>query len=147
MVELSNKLKQLLDKGLNYISNTSEFELSKKVRPEKWSKKEILGHLIDSAINNLQRFTEIQFESQPYKLRNYNQNELVKINDYQNSELKDIVELWLALNNRILHIIKLQTKKTLDYKIELDDSETIDLKFLIEDYVNHLEHHLNQIRE
>lgn len=145
MIELSNKLKQLLNKGLDYFSNTSEFELSKKMRPEKWSKKEVLGHLIDSAINNLQRFTEIQFEKQPYKLRTYNQNELVKFNDYQNSELKDIVELWLAINNRILHIIKLQTKKTLDYKIELDNSETIDLKFLIEDYVNHLEHHLNQI--
>ena len=111
MIELSNKLQQLLNRGLDYISNTPEFELSKKMRPEKWSKKEVLGHLIDSAINNLQRFTEIQYESQPYRLRTYNQNELVKINDYQNSELKDIVELWLALNNRILFIIKLRRIK------------------------------------
>jgi|TARA_R110000737_G_scaffold264685_1_gene272514 hypothetical protein len=62
--------------------------------PKKWSKKEILGHLIDSGINNLQRFTEIQFSDRPYVIRKYNQNELVIVNDYQNAEIKEILDFW-----------------------------------------------------
>jgi hypothetical protein len=62
MTETANKLDQLLKNGFNYLSRSTETELSQKVSTEKWSKKEILGHLIDSGINNLQRFTEIQFE-------------------------------------------------------------------------------------
>ena len=69
MTEIINRLEQLLKSGLEYISKSSESELTQKPNPEKWSKKEIIGHLIDSGINNLQRFTEIQFENKPYKIR------------------------------------------------------------------------------
>ena len=48
-----------LDKDLNYLTQSPESEISKKVAVEKWSKKEILGHLIDYGIYNLQRFTEV----------------------------------------------------------------------------------------
>ena len=65
-----------------YIQNCPTEELAQRPAPSKWSKKEILGHLVDSGVNNLQRFTEIQFHPKPYVLRNYNQDELVKINDY-----------------------------------------------------------------
>ncbi|MGB5497737.1 MAG: DinB family protein [Maribacter sp.] len=145
MTETTNKLGQLLKSGLEYISRSSDFEMNRKPSPEKWSKKEILGHLIDSGINNLQRFTEIQFENKPYKIRKYKQDELVKVNDYQNAETKEIVEFWVSLNNRIQILIEQQTEKTLDYKIELDTGNISDLRFLIKDYVDHLEHHLNQI--
>jgi len=139
------KLELLLKSGTAYIFNSSEFELTQKPSIEKWSKKEILGHLIDSGINNLQRFTEIQFENKPYKIRKYKQDELVKANDYQNAETKGIVEFWLSINNQILNLIKQQTEKTLNYKIELDKDNISDLRFLINDYVEHMEHHLNQI--
>lgn len=133
--------------GLEYISKSSEWELTQKPTPEKWSKKEIIGHLIDSGINNLQRFTEIQFENKPYKIRKYNQDELVKANDYQNSETEEIADFWLSINNRITKLIKQQTEKTLNYKIELAKGNISDLGFLMKDYVDHLEHHLNQIIE
>lgn len=145
MKETTHKLELLLELGINYLSKSSESELSQKTNPEKWSKKEIFGHLIDSGINNLQRFTEIQFESKPYKIRKYNQNELVKANNYQNSEIKEITELWSSVNNRILFLIKNQTTQTLSYKIELGKNNFSDLRFLIEDYVDHMQHHLNQI--
>ena len=147
MAETTNKLENLIKKGFNYVSNTSDHQLRQKTFPEKWSKKEILGHLIDSAINNLQRFTEIQFENRPYKIRNYNQSELVKANSYQNASTGELASFWLALNNRICSIIKHQTEETLNYKIELNDDEISDLRFLIKDYVEHLEHHINQILE
>ncbi len=145
MIETTNKLEQLLKKGLEYINQSSELELSEKESAEKWSKKEILGHLIDSAINNLQRFTEIQFKEKPYRVRKYNQEKLVPVNDYQNADTKEIVKFWNSINIRILNVIKVQTEKSLNYQIELDKNSFSDLRFLILDYVEHLEHHLNQI--
>ena len=145
MTETTNKLKQLLKRGLEYLHEFPEAELNRKVSPEKWSKKEILGHLIDSGINNLQRFTEIQFENKPYPIRDYKQNELVKANDYQNAKTKELIAFWLSINNRILRLIELQTESTLNYKIELSNNKLTDLRYLITDYVTHLEHHLNQI--
>ena len=112
---------------------------------DKWSKKEILGHLIDSAINNIQRFTEIQYAEKPYKIRPYNQNELVKWNDYQNENNQDLYDLWLQLNNHILHIIRNQTTETLQYQVILTTGEVANLQFLIQDYFSHFYHHLLQI--
>jgi len=110
-----------------------------------WSKKEILGHLIDSAINNIQRFTEIQFCEKPYQIRKYNPDELVKANDYQNKDVHELFQLWKQLNMHIRYIIENQTKNTLGYSIILPDNQKKDFRFLITDYINHLEHHLNQI--
>ncbi|WP_406685178.1 DinB family protein [Seonamhaeicola sp. MEBiC1930] len=145
MNELVERLKASLNLGSDFFLKSLESENTCKPTPDKWSKKEILGHLIDSAINNLQRFTEIQFVSKPYKIRPYNQNGLVESNNYQNAETREIVNLWLSLNHRILKVILLQNTTTLGYKIELDKGEIVDLRFLIEDYVEHLEHHLKQI--
>ncbi|XRE44891.1 hypothetical protein ACIVBQ_003095 [Tenacibaculum discolor] len=147
MTNTIHKLNQLLESGRDYFSKTSEYELAKKASPEKWSKKEILGHLIDSGINNLQRFTEIQFDSKPFKIRKYNQDELVKANNYQHSDTKEILEFWYLINNRIKKVMELQTEDSLNYKIEFEEGNISDLKFLMTDYVEHLEHHLNQIME
>lgn len=147
MTGMTNKLEQLLKSGLEYLSQSSELEMSLKSSVEKWSKKEILGHLVDSGINKLQRFTEIQFEDKPYIIRKYKQNELVKVNDYQNAKTNEIVQFWLSINKRIKSLIELQTEKTLNYKIELKKDNISDLRFLIKDYVDHLEHHLNQIKK
>ncbi len=147
MTETIHRLEHLLESGSDYISNSAESELNKKPSPEKWSKKEILGHLIDSGINNLQRFTEIQFENKPYSIRKYDQNELVIANNYKNAETKEVLAFWLSVNNRILNVIKQQTEKTLNYKIDLNNGTLTDLRFLITDYVDHMEHHLNQIKK
>ena len=146
LTETQDKLSKLIKTGFEAIPKYSESEMVYKVSTKKWSKKEILGHLIDSGINNLQRFTEIQFTTAiPYKIRNYSQNELVKANDYQNAETKEIAEFWKAINNRILYLFSIQNEKLLNTEIIFENGDTSDLKFLMEDYVNHLEHHLNQI--
>jgi hypothetical protein len=145
MTATIDQLEQLLQTGLAYLSKSSELEMSQKMSVEKWSKKEILGHLIDSGISNLQRFTEIQFENKPYTVRKYNQNELVKANDYQNAKSHEMIAFWLAINHRIKALIALQTEETLTYEIELGENNISDLRFLMKDYVDHLAHHLNQI--
>ena len=141
-----NDLEKELVSGFEFISMLSEEEMSFKKNPNKWSKKEILGHLIDSGINNLQRFTEIQFVEKPYTIRNYQQADLVKANDYQNAEAKELLSFWFSINKRIAEVVKKQTETTLNYKIQVDDNTTVDLRFLIEDYIKHLVYHLQQIK-
>lgn len=145
MEDVTKRLENLIKRGVEYISKSTEEDLTLKPSPEKWSKKEILGHLIDSAVNNLQRFTEIQFENKPYKVRDYKQNELVTANNYNNVQTLEILDFWVAINNRILSLVSQQTQETLSYKINVNGNDNLDLRFLILDYVNHLEHHLDQI--
>ena len=127
----------------NICIKATDFEI--KTTENKWSKKEVLGHLIDSAINNIQRFTEIQTFDKPYKIRTYNPDDLVKSNDYQNKNNQELFDLWMNLNLHILHILKNQTNETLAFQLILPNGELSDLQFLIEDYFDYLYHHLNQI--
>jgi DinB family protein len=145
MTETNQRLEHLVRTGLDYFSRSSQSEMSHKHSPEKWSKKEILGHLIDSGINNLQRFTEIRYEAKPYKIRKYKQDELVKANNYQEAELDELTELWAALNRRIMKVMENQIEQTLNDAIELPDGSFSDLRFLMIDYVDHLEYHLKQV--
>lgn len=127
-------------------SVNSIINFEEKSVPSVWSKKEILGHLIDSAINNLQRFTEIQFCEQPYEVRSYNPDALVLANNYQNKDKDALFQLWLQLNKQLVFIIQNLSADTLKLQLILPNQETKDLKFLISDYIDHLEHHLNQLK-
>ncbi|MBV1888123.1 MAG: DinB family protein [Urechidicola sp.] len=144
MEEAIKKIEKYLNLTESYFINATPTEINFKASDNKWSKKEILGHLIDSGINNLQRFTEIQFEEKPYSIRKYNQNSLVLTNDYQHSDLLELIGFWESINRRIITIMKMQTTETLRYEIEID-GEYNNLKFLMTDYVVHLKHHINQI--
>ena len=115
--------------------------------PDKWSKKEILGHLIDSAINNLKRFTEIQFLPQPYKVINYDQVNLVIVNGYQNLPLDQLLDLWQALNRQIVAVVKNIPAGKLNYPVDpqYENKELKTLGWIISDYVAHMEHHFRQV--
>ena len=63
----------------------------------------------------------------------------------KNAKIKKIIALWDNINNWILSVMKKQTPKTLIYKIELEKNKISDLSFLMKDYVEHLEHHLDQM--
>jgi hypothetical protein len=145
MTETTRRLNDLLESGAAYLAAASDVDLKNKRAPGKWSKQEVLGHLIDSGINNLQRFTEIQSAEEPFRIRSYKQDELVAANDYQNAEISELLQFWLSLNKRIVHIMQLQTDASLQAKIELPDGQIADLRFLMVDYVDHLEYHLKQI--
>ena len=138
------KFNQLLNENSNFAAINPIILVERK--PGKWSKKEILGHLIDSAIHNLVRFTEINYAAKPYRHRPYNQIDLVNLNQYQTKDINELNQLWLSLNRQIIRIMKSVDENALDYKIILSDESVIDLRFLMTDYVEHLEHHINQIR-
>ena len=139
------KFEKLLNENVNFFPTISCEILEAKI-PGKWSKKEILGHLTDSAIHNLVRFTEINYLEKPYQHRPYNQIDLVNLNQYQTMDIEELTQLWFLINKQIIKIMKSVDNEVLDYKIILSDESVIDLKFLMTDYVAHLEHHINQIR-
>lgn len=129
------------------LKNLASRELLKRPAEGKWSKQEILGHLIDSAINNLQRFTEIQFLPQPYTVISYRQNELVIVNNYQDLPLDHLLDLWQALNRQIMLVVKNIPFEKLDYPVDpqYENKELKTLSWIICDYVAHMEHHFRQI--
>lgn len=139
------KFEQLLNENASYFPEISSETLESRI-PGKWSKKEILGHLTDSAIHNLVRFTEINYLQKPYHHRPYNQIDLVNLNQYQQMDIRELTQLWLSVNKQIIRIMKSVDEKALEYEIILSDGAVIDLKFLMTDYVEHLEHHINQIK-
>ncbi len=146
MVKTISKLEELLILTKEYISKSSEAELNHKANPETWSKKEIIGHLIDSGINNIQRFTAIQFEKEPYRIRPMKQVELVKVNDYQHAEIEELLAFLMSINIRVKNLMSLQNAETLSTSIELYTKGNMsDLRYLMEDYVAHFEQHVNQI--
>ena len=151
---MNNKLKnitQRLQKNITDIPSKflsfSEDELSTKSTPGKWSKKEILGHLIDSAANNHHRFVKAQTEEGPIRIISYHQNDWVEVQNYNKEDTKALVDLWENYNKHILNIILNFNEDKLGTKWLLEDNkasgETI--LFLIKDYVDHMDHHLKQI--
>ena len=145
MLETINKLENMLKIVQGQFLEISAEEAMYKVSFDKWSKKEILGHLCDSALNNLQRFTEVQYQPKPYYVRTYKQNELVQANRYQDAPIEQILSLWLALNRQIIALMKYLTTETLNYELVTGDLQSRSLKWLMKDYGSHMEHHVAQI--
>lgn len=117
-------------------------------RPEdgKWSKKEILGHLIDSASNNHQRFVRAQLSSE-IKLPAYDQKGWVNTQKYQDESWPALVRFWTSYNRHLFHVIRSMPAKSLQGRCFIGDNLPVTLEELIRDYVEHLKHHLKQILE
>jgi hypothetical protein len=150
-MNILNRLDMLVNEIPEEIIELSGEELSHKRAPDKWSKKEILGHLCDSAFNNHSRFIRAQFEDAPFKLIPYKQNEWVKFNHYQQMDINDIINLWVTLNKQIHNVISNIPEAKLDVECDLGEAafregeKTKSLFWLIEDYILHMEYHLNQV--
>jgi hypothetical protein len=111
--------------------------------PERWSKKEVLGHLIDSAANNHQRFVRLQLES-PLTLPSYTQNDWVRIQRYHTRPWRELVELWAAYNRHLVHVLR-GADASAAANVWHGPSGDVALSFLMGDYLRHLKHHLAQI--
>ena len=116
-------------------------EFSHRPAPDKWSKKEIIGHLIDSATNNHQRFVRVQFEDTPFIV--YDQNKWNESSHYHDMDSSHIIDFWENYNRHLLELIKRIPANKLSRECRTEALHT--LQWLIEDYVAHIEHHLHQI--
>lgn len=139
---LSKTLVETINIQLTAFEKISPVKWIEKPHPDKWSKKEILGHLIDSALNNIHRFVRIQYDDKTNIY--YDQDFWVKANDYENQEIKSVISLWKLLNLQIAQTWKNTPEELLYQTIPVKD-EFPTLRFLMEDYINHMKHHLGQI--
>ncbi len=121
-----------------------EQDVSNPAAPGRWSKKEILGHLIDSASNNHQRFVRALSDGR-LEFPPYAQNEWVESQDYADESWRLLVDLWSAFNLHLAHIIAGIPPEKMDTQCKVGDKEPVRLEDLIADYVKHMEHHLKQI--
>jgi hypothetical protein len=121
-----------------------EAKASVRPTPGKWSNKEIIGHLIDSAANNHQRFVRLQL-SPSIDLPGYDGDEWVRVQRYQERSWHQIVDLWQMYNTQLAAVIRQMDAKALRNVWNTPDGKKLDLEFIARDYVVHLRHHLNQI--
>ncbi|CAI8823043.1 DinB family protein [Chryseobacterium sp. IT-36CA2] len=138
-------LRNIIDAELQRFQNISEEEWSYRSSSEKWSKKEIIGHLCDSAFTNIRRFVVTQYKENENIV--YDQNFWVKAQNYQNVPTSDLIDLWKSLNYQIVHIVENIPDEALQKTCDTTKTEPriYTLKFIIDDYVDHLQHHLKAI--
>ncbi|CAM3679994.1 DinB family protein [Cohnella lubricantis] len=118
----------------------------RKPAPNKWSKQEILGHLCDSAANNHIRFARILLSGEPVKIEGYQQDEWVQLHGYQhNYSCLELLALWIHLNKQILYVMRHASESDLNKSCVLSDGSQVSLRWLFDDYLDHMVHHREQI--
>ncbi len=144
MKAVADYLRQTLVQVLPALQEITEEEAGVKPQPHKWSKKEILGHLIDSASNNQHKF--VRAMAQPHvEFVGYAQDSWVAQQAYNNRNWQEIVAFWYAYNLHIAHIIETVNPDYLQHTISIEGSDSFTLAFIMEDYAEHLKHHLKVI--
>ncbi len=136
------RLEAILETAPELLKTISEEEFAYKPSRDKWSKKQMLGHLIDSAANNHQRFIRGQFEHNP-EIR-YDQNKWNEFSYYQQIDPRQLIDFWVLYNRQLIEIIKRIPDENLVRQVKVGET-LLSLDFLIADYVGHLEHHLKEI--
>jgi hypothetical protein len=110
----------------------------------RWSRKQILGHLIDSAANNHQRFVRAQLDRE-LTTPGYAQEQWVETEHFQDREWNDLVQFWLAYNRHLLHLMAHVPREHLNGIIRIGADDPVTLEFVMIDYVRHMKHHLKQM--
>ena len=105
MTQTADRLARILATTPLRLADVSEAEASHSSAPGHWSKKQVLGHLIDSASNNHQRFVRAQLAAS-YEGPSYEQEGWVNTQSYATENWPDLVNLWLLYNRHLLHIIR-----------------------------------------
>jgi hypothetical protein len=137
------RLEYLCDTIPKLLTEIGEPAFSLKPTPNKWSKKEIIGHLIDSATNNHQRFVRGQFEETPTVV--YDQNKWNEYNFHQQIDGQQIIDFWTIYNRQLIELVRHIPEENLKRECKTSDNKSYTLDFLFNDYVQHLEHHLRQV--
>lgn len=144
MKDTANQIRRTVDEASAAMVRMKPDEVSLRRRPDGWSKKEILGHLIDSAANNHQRFVRASYHAAA-SFPTYDQNAWVRIQQYQASEWVGLVTLWSAFNRHLSDVIDRIPEEAKSSPCNVGKAEPVTLGFVVTDYLRHLQHHVSQI--
>jgi hypothetical protein len=144
MKELAKELQLIVSDMEPKLKLMDADEVVLKPYPEKWSKKEILGHLIDSAANNHQRLVRSQYED-VNNFPVYAQNEWVQIQKYDEIDWQSLVGFWTDYNMHLARLIDNFPSQSESVLCNVGKNEPVTLKIVVEDYIRHLRHHLEDI--
>ena len=112
--------------------------------PGKWSAKQILGHLLDSASNNHQRFVRAA-SGEPFKGPGYAQEHWVACQHYEERPWAALVAFWIAYNRHLAHVLAHYPEQHRTVPCEIGGGPAVTLEFVARDYLGHIRHHLTQI--
>jgi hypothetical protein len=129
------------ERGLRAIPEASTAAKSK---PAAWSKKQELGHLIDSATNNRVRFIKAALQG-AYAGPSYDGNGWVAMGGYHEMPWSTLIDLWKALNHALVAVVERIPDERLSAECRIGDAQPVTLEFVIDDYILHMQHHLDHI--
>lgn len=143
-VDLSQRLAQTIQRELPNVRALSEEQASLPRAPGKWCAKEELGHLIDSAANNHIRFVGGALE-QTFRGPGYPQDAWVRLHGYSTMQWNAIVSFWFSYNSFLAGLIGRIPESQLKTECFIGVARPVTLGFVIEDYILHMQHHLDQL--
>jgi len=141
---VAQDLKRLIDDAKPRLAAITESSASAKPHAGKWSIKEILGHLLDSATNNRQRIVRMQ-EVPHIGTFTYDQEHWVSSQHYQSEPWPALVEFWYLYNAHLAHVMTHVNPAALAHTCDMGYPAPATLTFVMEDYVRHMRHHIDQI--
>jgi hypothetical protein len=144
MTKAATDLRAVVSDTAKKLQALSEDEVVRSRGAGKWVKKEILGHLIDSALNNQERFVRAQMNDR-LVWPGYEQDRWVSVQKYRERPWAELVPLWEQLNRHIAHVMESVPPDRLNAQCVIGDDKPVTLDWLMNDYIRHLRHHLNQI--
>jgi hypothetical protein len=144
VIALAQELRAEVERGATRLRALPEAAAGAPRGAGKWSPKEILGHLIDSAANNHQRFVRAQLAG-AYVGPGYEQAAWVALHRYRERPWTELVDLWAALNRHLAVVIENLPADRLQAPCTVGERETTPLEWWMRDYLRHLRHHLAQI--
>jgi hypothetical protein len=144
-VSAARDLRALIDEFETGLLSMTEADAARSSSPDKWSRKQIVGHLIDSAANNHQRFIRLQREPELH-FPVYQQNDWVALNHYASRPWPELIALWAGYNRHLAHVLEHLDPAALPHVWDAGYNRYT-LEFIVTDYVDHLRHHLAQIAD
>ncbi len=144
MTHTATELLQIVNETAPRLHAIPESVAALRPAPGAWSIKEIVGHLIDSAANNHQRFVRAP-QAGALSLPGYDGDAWVREQGYQERPWPELVELWGLFNRHLAHVISRLPESVLEAPIRIGTDGPFTLRFVVEDYVVHLRHHLSDV--
>jgi hypothetical protein len=109
-----------------------------------WTRKQIIGHMMDSAANNRQRFVRAASEGR-YAGPKYAQDAWVAAHGYARQQWQTLLHWWEVQHQVLAAVVDEIPEERLGARCVIGEDAPVTLRFLIEDYITHQRWHLGQI--